>query len=130
MNNEAKATVTGTIVLVVIGLLIVVGLMVGIPPYNVWRAEMKGRAQLAQAEQNRQIMVLEAQANYEAEVLNARAEVARARGAAEAMRMVEESLTPEYIKYLWVRQLDLARSTVIYIPTEANLPLLEAGRFR
>ena len=130
MNSDAKAMATGTIVLVVIILLIVVGLMMAIPRYNVWRAEMAGRAQLAQAEQNRQIMVLEAQANYEAEVLNARAEVARARGAAEAMRVVEESLTPEYIKYLWVRQLNLAGSTIIYIPTEANLPLLEAGRFR
>jgi len=124
MNKETKVFVGAVTVLIVI----VLGLMLLIPRYNVWRAEMAGRAQLAQAEQNRQIMVLEAQANYEAEVLNARAEVARAMGAAEAMQAVEQSLTPMYIKYLWVRQLNLAGSSVIYIPTETNLPLLEASR--
>lgn len=34
-----------------------------------------------------------------------------------------------YIQYLWVRQqTNLNDKTVIYIPTEGNLPLLEAGR--
>jgi regulator of protease activity HflC (stomatin/prohibitin superfamily) len=101
----------------------------GIPRYKVWQQEMKGRAELAQAEQNRQIKIEEAKANLEAEKLNAEAEVVRARGAAEAIKIENGSLTPTYIQYLWVRQQNAnTNNKIIYIPTEAGLPVLEAGR--
>ena len=109
-------------------LLIVVG-MVGCPRYEVYRQNMKGQAEFARAEQNRKIKIEEAKANLEAEKLNAQAEVERAKGAAEAIKIENGSLTPTYIQYLWVRQqTNLSEKTVIYIPTEANLPILEAGR--
>ena len=39
------------------------------------------------------------------------------------------SITPTYIQYLWVRQQsDLSDKTVIYVPTETNLPILESTR--
>ncbi|MCL2284889.1 MAG: hypothetical protein FWC32_00825, partial [Firmicutes bacterium] len=85
-------------------------------------------ARLAEAEYSRQIMLIEAEMNLQAEELNALAEVARARGAAEAMEIVQEKLTDMYIRYLWVRQANFRNATVIYVPTEANLPILEAGR--
>lgn len=106
-----------------------IGGMYGMPKYRVWSAEQKGKAQFAEAEQNRRIKIEEAKANLEAEKLNAQAEIERAKGAAEAIRIENGSLTPEYIQYLWVRQQgDLGDKTVIYIPTEANLPILEANR--
>ena len=101
-----------------------------IPWYNVWSQEMEGKAEFAKAEQNRKIKIEEARANLEAEKLNAQAEVERAKGAAEAIRIENGSITPTYIQYLWVRQKsDLSDKTVIYIPTETNLPLLESTRF-
>jgi hypothetical protein len=100
-----------------------------LPKYNVWRQEMEGKAEFAKAEQNRKIKIEEARANLEAEKLNAQAEVERAKGAAKAIQIENGSLTPEYIQYLWVRQQgSLGDKTVIYIPTEASLPILEAGR--
>lgn len=102
---------------------------IGIPYYQVWQQEMTGRAEFAKAEQNRKIKIEEAKANLAAEKLNAQAEVERAKGAAEAIKIENGSLTPSYIQYLWVRQQsDLSNKTVIYIPTEANLPILEANR--
>lgn len=99
------------------------------PRYNVWKQEMEGKAEFAKAEQNRKIKIEEARANLEAEKLNAQAEVERAKGAAKAIQIENGSLTPEYIQYLWVRQQgSLGDKTVIYIPTEASLPILEAGR--
>lgn len=104
-------------------------LMFGMPVYNVWRAEMNGKAELMQAEQTRKIKIEEAKANLEAEKLNAQAEIERAKGAAEAIRIENGSLTPTYIQYLWVRQQsNLGDKTVIYVPTEANLPILEGSR--
>ena len=61
-----------------------------------------------------------------AEKLNAQAEVVRAQGAAEAIKIENGSLTPTYIQYLWVRQQNSSANKVIYIPTEAGLPILEA----
>lgn len=100
-----------------------------VPWYNVWQQEMSGRAEFAKAEQNRKIKIEEAKANLEAEKLNAQAEIERAKGAAEAIKIENGSLTPTYIQYLWVRQqANLSDKTVVYIPTEGNLPILEAGR--
>lgn len=99
------------------------------PWYNVWSQEMEGKAEFAKAEQNRKIKIEEAKANLEAEKLNAQAEVERAKGAAEAIRIENGSITPTYIQYLWVRQqADLSDKTVIYVPTESNLPILESPR--
>ena len=106
------------------------GGLVGCPYYNVWEQEMSGKAEFAKAEQNRKIRIEEAKANLESEKLNAQAEIARARGAAKAIEIENGAITPTYIQYLWVRQQNLSgnNSKIIYIPTEAGLPLLEAGR--
>ena len=118
------------IILAVIGAVVVLAsLFFIIPWYNVWQQEMSGKAEFAKAEQNRKIKIEEAKANLEAEKLNAQAEIERAKGAAEAIRIENGSLTPTYIQYLWVRQQsNLNDKTVVYIPTEGNLPILEATR--
>ena len=118
------------IILAIIGAVVVIGsLFFVIPWYNVWQQEMSGKAEFAKAEQNRKIKIEEAKANLEAEKLNAQAEIERAKGAAEAIRIENGSLTSTYIQYLWVRQQsNLNDKTVVYIPTEGNLPILEATR--
>ena len=111
------------------GILLICGFCVAIPFYNVWSREMSGKAQFAEAEQNRRIKIEEAKANLEAEKLNAQAEVERAKGAAEAIRIENGSITPTYIQYLWVRQQNLGgNNKIIYVPTETGLPILEANR--
>lgn len=114
----------------VAGIILVIVAMAFISPwYNVWSQEMEGKAEFAKAEQNRKIKIEEAKANLEAEKLNAQAEIERAKGAAEAIRIENGSITPTYIQYLWVRQQsDLSDKTVIYVPTETNLPILESTR--
>ena len=114
----------------VIALIVFICAMAFIRPwYNVWSQEMEGKAEFAKAEQNRKIKIEEAKANLEAEKLNAQAEIERAKGAAEAIRIENGSITPTYIQYLWVRQQsNLSNKTVIYVPTESNLPILESTR--
>lgn len=113
-----------------VAIILAVGALAFIRPwYNVWSQEMEGKAEFAKAEQNRKIKIEEAKANLEAEKLNAQAEIERAKGAAEAIRIENGSITPTYIQYLWVRQQsDLSNKTVIYVPTETNLPILESTR--
>lgn len=128
MNKTYNGALIGTIICWMLFAVIGFGLW-GCPTYNVWQQEMSGRAEFAKAEQNRRILIEEAAANLEAEKLNAQAEVARARGAAEAIQIENGALSEKYIQYLWVRQQrNLNDKTVIYIPTEANLPILESMR--
>ena len=98
------------------------------PTYRVWSREMNGKATLREAEWDRKVQIEEAQANLESEKLNAQAEVERAKGMAEAIDIEGGALTTEYIQYMWVRQNTFNDKTTIYIPTEANLPILEAVR--
>lgn len=128
-----ELNVKSWVVIVLTALFIVCGgigsCMFFMPKYNVWKQEMDGKAELAKAEQNRNIKIAEAKANLEAEKLNAQAEIERAKGAAEAIRIENGSLTPTYIQYLWVRQQNAnTNNRIIYIPTEAGLTVLEAGR--
>lgn len=134
MNYNNQPEVSPKLIKSIIGAIIGVALIVVamafiMPWYNVWSQEMEGKAEFAKAEQNRKIKIEEAKANLEAEKLNAQAEVERAKGAAEAIRIENGSITPTYIQYLWVRQQsDLSDKTVIYVPTETNLPILESTR--
>ena len=127
----STGSVIGITLLVIFGLIVIIGgCMIVLPQYNVWRSELAGKAELVRAEQNRKIKVSEAEANLEAEKLNAQAEVERAKGAAEAIEIENGKLTETYIRYLWVRQQnDLNNKTIIYIPTEGGLPVLESTRF-
>lgn len=120
---------TGFAILAFIAIAGLAIIMWGYPKYRVWSQEMEGKAEFAKAEQNRRIKIEEAKANLEAEKLNAQAEVERAKGAASAIKIENGALSEKYIQYLWVRQQNnLNDKTVIYIPTEGNLPILEAGR--
>lgn len=128
MNKKGQGEVVVGIVAVLVVLIIIGGMMYILPQYKVWQKELSGKADLREAEWSRQIQIEEAQANLESEKLNALAEVERAKGMAEAIKIENGQLTETYIRYLWVRQNTFNDKTTIYIPTEANLPILEAIR--
>lgn len=98
--------------------------------YEVWASGKDGEAELARAESNRQIKTLEARAFEDSAKHLAQAEVIRADGVARANKIIGESLRENeaYLRYLWIQGLQSNQTQVIYVPTEANLPILEAGR--
>lgn len=102
-------------------------LMYGCPQYNVWQQGLSGEAELKRAEWNRQITIKEALAKLESSKSLASAEVERAKGVAEANRIIGDSLKGNegYLHYLWIHNLETTQNQIIYIPTEASLPLLE-----
>lgn len=117
------------VILAVIGIMFLVGGGCwAVPKWNVYSSRLSGEAEFARAEQNRRIKIEEAKANLEAERMNAEAEVERAKGAAKAIEIENGKLTPTYIQYLWVRQQQGCNNKIIYIPTEACMPIMEAGR--
>ncbi len=133
-RDEDEKSIGGWIVLGVSAALVLFccGLY-GCPRYNVWQQGLEGEAELARAAQNRKIKTLEAEAKKDSAKLDAEAEQFRASGLAQANKILGESLAGEqgerYLRYLWITGLEKGdnRETV-YIPTEAGLPILEAGR--
>lgn len=129
-NKEQDEPKFGNIVIAVIaGILIIIAVsMYVFPQYGVWQKELSGKAQLREAEWNRQIAIQEAQATKESAKMLADAEIIRAEGIAEANRIISNSITTEYIKYKFVEGLNDGNTEVIYVATEASLPILEATR--
>jgi len=121
------------VALIVVGLAVI---LVGWPRYNVYQRQMAGRAAYEQAVQDRRIRVLEAQAALDAAQLTAQAEIARARGTNEANRIMADSLggPDNYLRWSYIHMLEETAGQgdrqVIYIPTEAGMPILEAGQRR
>lgn len=108
-------------------------LMFGLPRYNVWQQEMAGKAEMAKAEQNRRILVEEAKAKLEAEKLNVQAEIERAKGMAEAMRVENGTLSETYNQYLFIRTLEKLADKgdlpqIIYIPTNGMVPVMDVSK--
>ncbi len=62
------------------------------------------------------------QARKDAEI-----EVARAEGAAQAQEIVRSTLSDSYLQYLWIKTLN-ENPNVIYVATEANLPLFKTTK--
>jgi len=133
MSRENISALQGLIA-ITLGLVVLFGgiggCMWGLPQYKVYKQEMAGRAVLAEAESSRQVAILEAKAKKEAAVSLAAAEVERAKGVAAANKIIGDSLhnNEDYLRYLFVNGLEHTSNQVIYVPTEANLPILEASR--
>lgn len=107
--------------------------MYGCPHYDVYQQSLSGKAALGRAMQDRQIAVQEAQAKEESAKLLANAEIERAKGVAQANTIIADSLkgNEAYLRYLWVTEVAAVGKegkTVVYVPTEANMPILEAGK--
>lgn len=133
MSNNDELTGTQLIVrLLILGAILTVGMALIVPMMQPWWASQSGKAELAQAEQNRQIAILEASAKEESAKYLAQAEINRAQGVAQANKIIGDSLkeNEDYLRYLWITDVAGANvdKTVVYVPTETNMPILEAGR--
>jgi regulator of protease activity HflC (stomatin/prohibitin superfamily) len=131
-TNEFHVTLALRDVGIIATILIAAG-MYGCPHYEVYQQSLSGKAALGRAMQDRQIAVQEAQAKMESAKLLADAEVERAKGVAGANAIIAESLkgNEAYLHYLWITEVAAVGKdgkTVVYVPTEANLPILEANR--
>lgn len=132
MNEDDWSVVRWISLAVFVLLFLIAGGCWSVPHYHVWQQGLAGEAELRRAEQNRQIAVQEAHAKLESAKLYAQAEVERAKGVSEANKIIADGLggAEGYLRWLWIDGLNHASVApqVIYVPTEAGLPILEAHR--
>ena len=97
---------------------------VGYRYYAVWGQEMAGKAKLAEASQSRQIQVEQARGELEASKM--RAEAIAVIG--QAAKDYPEYRQQEYLGAFAEALREGTINQVIYIPTEAGMPILETNR--
>jgi len=109
---------------VVVGIMLLALVLWGLPVYKVWASGLGGQAKLKRAEQEKLIMIE-----------HAKAEVASAKLRAEAIAVVGDAVQqyPEYRLQEFIGAFGDAMENgaiqkIIYVPTEANIPIVEAGR--
>jgi len=123
-QNEALIT------LIIIGAIVVfvIFIFAAIPLYRVWAQGLSGKAQLKEAEWNKQIAIEEARAEMESATLKKEADIIRAEGIAEANRIIAGSITENYLKYKFIEGLQTNDMQTIYIPYQGVSPVFDIGR--
>ncbi len=98
------------------------------PRYNLYRAETEKQAVIAEQRAQSEAAEFAAKSAVTQAQAKADAEVIRAKGLAEAQQIISSTLTEDYIRYLYIQAIEGNSNQIIYVPTEAGLPILEAGR--
>lgn len=151
-RNQQAAAFGLLATLALVAILLVILALWAWPKYRVYKLELDGIAALKEAEWSKQILIEEAKAKEQASLMQAKAKVTlaeaegraqvvrakaegqadieRAKAAAEANRIIGESLknNEQYLRYVWIKGLQDGKGERIYIPTEAGMPILEAGK--
>lgn len=94
------------------------------PQYKVWQQGMSGQARLAEAQQSKQIAIETAKSELESAKL--RAEAIKVMG--KAAQEYPEYRNQEFIGAFGEALREGKVNQIIYVPTEANIPVLEAGK--
>jgi len=103
----------------------VIGVMMwGIPTYNVWEQGLAGEAALKKAVQTKQIMIETALAEKDSAVHRA----AAINIMGEAAKMYPEYRQQEFMLAFGEALREGNIEQIIYVPTEANIPINEAGK--
>lgn len=120
-----------TISVWIIGIAIVSILFWWTPEYFRYQTIQNAKNELAAQQYLKQVAIATAESKNESAKFEATAEVTRAEWVAKANKIIGESLEKNeaYLKYLWINNMEWHDKEIIYIPTEANLPILEAWRW-
>lgn len=124
MSSELKKWIVAGCIGSVVVVAVLAFLFWFFPTYNVWQAGLSGKAALMRAEQEKQIQIEQAKAELESAKL--RAEAIEIVG--EASKQYPEYRTQEFIGAFGEAIKSGAIDQIIYVPTEANIPIVEAGR--
>lgn len=121
MEDNFGWKIFGIILMVIVFIMLI---MFAYPLYNVWQQGLSGKASLERAEQTRKVLIVQAQAEREA-----------AKERAEAIKIVGQAAKdfPEYRLQEFIGAFAEALhqgkiNQIVYVPTESNIPIVEATR--
>lgn len=127
IDNRGDANGILITIVAIIGIIVVLaGLMFGLPVWNVWKSTLAGEAAFKMAQQTRQIQVVQAQGELDAARLRAQAIGIVGKAAKDYPEYRQQEFIGAFAEALKDGKMD----QIIYVPTEANIPIIEAGAGR
>ncbi|EJB8516211.1 hypothetical protein [Acinetobacter nosocomialis] len=123
-NQKGQADIVVIVLGACLFIIVICLIMFAYPHYKVWKQGMNGQAALAEAEQSKMIQVQTARAELESSKL--RAEAIKTIG--QAAKDYPEYRNQEFIGAFGEALRDGKIQQIVYVPTEANIPVLEAGK--
>ncbi len=104
-------------------IILIAGGMFGCPKYNVWQQGLAGKAKLSRAIQERKIQIEQAKAEKESATIRADAIAIMGKAAKEYPEYRLQEFLGAFAEALQSDKIE----KIIYVPTEANIPIMEAG---
>lgn len=123
-SQKGSAELFGIVGVIVVIVMIVAAWMFFYPNYRVWSQEMRGKAALAEASQSKMIQIEQARAELESSQLRAEAIVIMG----QAAKDYPEYRQQEFVGAFGEALREGSINQIIYVPTEGNIPILEAGK--
>lgn len=120
-NQKGSAEI---LVVVVIVAVIIAAAMFLMPKYRVYSQELRGQAALAEARSSKQVQVEQARGELESSKLRSEAIKIIGKAAQEYPEYRNQEFIGAFGEALREGQIE----QIIYVPTEANIPILEAGK--
>jgi len=121
---------------ILLAVIIIGWTLVGYPKWKVWASHQEGLADLTRARNEQQIQIAQADSRLAAADKNKQAAIIEAEAVALQIQAIGKQLTEHdlYLKWQWIKMMEDTSGdddrTTIYVPTEANIPILEANRLR
>lgn len=107
---------------VIAPIVLILTAMWGLPAYNVYAQRMEGEAQLAKANSTKQVLVTQALAEKEAAELRAQAISIVGKASTEFPAYRQQEFIGAFADALREGKIQ----QIMYVPTEANIPITEA----
>lgn len=107
---------------------VIIAALAAFPIYRVWASQKAGQADLAAAQYEQQIQIATAKGRFDAAELNKKAAIIEAEAVCEQIKIIGENLKQHdlYLRWQWIEMMKHRAGETIYVPTEANLPILAA----
>ena len=123
-SQKGYAEIVALVGVILLVILLIAAWMFVYPNYRVWSQEMRGKAALAEATQSKMIQIEQARAELESAELRAKA----IKVIGQTAKDFPEYREQEFIGAFGEALREGAINQIIYIPTEGNIPILEAGK--
>ena len=123
MKESTRYSLLSLVGVIVLGLLVAGGL-IGCPKYNVWQQGLAGQANLRSGATGISRPITQAQAEKESATIRAEAIAIVGKAAQDFPEYRYQEFLGAFAEALQSEKVE----TIIYVPTEANVPIMEAGR--
>ena len=124
LKQKGYAEFVALIVVLAICVVVIGSIMFAYPKYRLYSQELRGKANLLEAKQSKMIQVEQARAELESADLRAKAIVIMGKAAEDYPSYRQQEFVGAFGEALREGKIN----QIIYVPTEGNIPILEAGK--